>query len=37
MALGHATVKMTKRYPAIAEADLQADHQVASPVANWGL
>jgi integrase/recombinase XerD len=37
MSLGHSTMEMTKRYLAIAQADLESDHQVASPVANWGL
>jgi integrase/recombinase XerD len=37
MSLGHSTMEMTRRYLAIAEADLDADHQVASPVANWDL
>ncbi len=37
MTLGHSTMEMTKRYLAIAQADLHADHQIASPVANWGL
>ena len=37
MSLGHSTMEMTKRYLAIAQADLDSDHQVASPVANWGL
>jgi integrase/recombinase XerD len=37
MSLGHSTMEMTRRYLAIAQADLELDHQVASPVANWGL
>jgi len=28
---------MVKRYLAIAQADVDKDHQEASPVANWGI
>jgi hypothetical protein len=30
-------MEMTKRYLAIAQADLEADHPVASPVSNGNL
>jgi len=35
--LGHASLDMCKRYLAIAQADLEAAHRRASPVANWRL
>jgi site-specific recombinase XerD len=35
--LGHTTMDMVRKYLAIAQADLEARHQVASPVANWRL
>jgi len=35
--LGHATMKMVKKYLAIAQADVEAGHRQASPVANWRL
>ena len=31
------TLEMVKRYLAIAQADVDKDHQEASPVANWGI
>jgi site-specific recombinase XerD len=37
MALGHATMEMVRVYLEIAQADLDAAHRQASPVANWGL
>ncbi len=37
MSSGQSTMEMTKRYLAIAQADLETDHRVASPVANWRL
>ncbi|MBN1888992.1 MAG: hypothetical protein JW850_13440 [Thermoflexales bacterium] len=35
--LGHATMKMVKKYLALAQADVEAGHRQASPVANWRL
>jgi site-specific recombinase XerD len=35
--LGHASLKMVKRYVAIAQVDLDEAHKRASPVANWRL
>jgi site-specific recombinase XerD len=35
--LGHSTLKMVKNYLAIAQSDIDLDHQEASPIANWGL
>ncbi|MBN1890415.1 MAG: tyrosine-type recombinase/integrase [Thermoflexales bacterium] len=35
--LGHATMKMVRRYLALAQADVEAGHRLASPVANWRL
>jgi integrase len=37
MALGHSTMDMVRRYLALAQADMEATHRLASPVANWGL
>ncbi len=35
--LGHTTLDMVRRYLAIAQVDLDTDHDRASPVANWSL
>jgi len=37
MALGHSTMDVVRRYLALAQADMEAAHRLASPVANWGL
>ena len=37
MALGHSMMEMVRRTLAIAQADLEAAHKQASPVANWSL
>lgn len=37
MMLGHSSSEMTRRYLAIAQADLQVSHRKASPVMNWKL
>ncbi|RJO64972.1 MAG: hypothetical protein C4540_02450 [Candidatus Omnitrophota bacterium] len=35
--LGHTSMDMVKRYLSIAQADIEARHHHASPVANWNL
>lgn len=35
--LGHTTLDMVKKYLAIAQCDLDRDHEIASPVKRWGL
>ena len=37
MMLGHSTMEMVKNYLALAQADLEKTHKVASPVDNWRL
>jgi integrase/recombinase XerD len=37
MILGHSTMEMVKTYLALAQADLEKSHQIASPVDNWRL
>jgi len=32
---GHSTMEMVKRYPALAQANVEVAHRQASPVANW--
>jgi len=35
--LGHTTLDMVKKYLAIAQTDLDRDHEKASPVKGWAL
>ena len=35
--LGYATMEMVKRYLSIAQADLDKNHKLLSPVDNWRL
>jgi len=37
MMLGHSTMEMVKNYLALAQADLEKNHKLASPVYNWML
>jgi len=37
VSLGHTTMEMTRRYLSLAQADLKAVHEEASPVSNWRL
>lgn len=37
MMLGHSTMEMVRRYLALAQADLDNMHKIASPVSNWRL
>ena len=37
MMLGHSTMEMVKTYLALAQADLEKNHKLASPVDNWRL
>jgi hypothetical protein len=37
MILGHSTMEMVKTYLALAHADLENNHKIASPVDNWRL
>jgi integrase/recombinase XerD len=37
MMLGHSTMEMVKHYLNIAQADLEKNHKIASPVDNWRL
>ena len=37
MMLGHSTMEMVKNYLALAHADLEKNHKLASPVDNWRL
>ena len=37
MMLGHSTMEMVKNYLALAQADLEKNHKMASPVDNWRL
>ena len=35
--LGHSTMEMVKNYLSLAQADLEKNHMLASPVDNWRL
>ncbi len=37
MMLGHSTMEMVRNYLALAQADLDKNHKLASPVENWRL